>query len=217
MDVVLGQSVEGRLIAARWCGAPAPRPLFVFGAIHGDEPDSATFCSELATQLAGRGGIHGISGVLVAPVTNPDGLWRGQKNNARDVDLNRNFPARNWQREHAPGYDPGAAPASEPETSAIVKLIDELQPRLVIAVHQPFACVNWDGPADAIAAALASAMALPQRASIGYPTPGSFGSWLGIDRGVPVITLELDRAPQPRATILRLVSAFSHGLGLAIP
>lgn len=208
MDV--GRSLEGRLIDARWSGAPAADPLFVFGAIHGDEPDSAVFCEELAAAVAGR------DGILIAPVVNPDGLMRGQKNNARDVDLNRNFPARNWQREHATGYDPGAAAGSEPETMAIVKLVDDLRPRLVVAVHQPFACVNWDGPADAIAAALAREMALPLRASIGYPTPGSFGTWLGVDRGVPVITLELDRAPQPRATILRQVDAFVRGLELGL-
>ena len=31
----------------------------------------------------------------------------------------------------------------------------------------------------------------PTMASIGYPTPGSLGSWAGIDRGIPIITLEL--------------------------
>jgi protein MpaA len=33
----------------------------------------------------------------------------------------------------------------------------------------------------------------PVTATIGYPTPGSFGSWAGIDLGIPVITLELPR------------------------
>ena len=29
--------------------------------------------------------------------------------------------------------------------------------------------------------------------NIGYPTPGSLGSWAGIDRQIPMITLELPR------------------------
>jgi protein MpaA len=33
----------------------------------------------------------------------------------------------------------------------------------------------------------------PVKATIGYPTPGSFGSWAGIDLQIPVITLELPR------------------------
>ena len=32
----------------------------------------------------------------------------------------------------------------------------------------------------------------PVEASIGYPTPGSFGTWAGIERNIPTITLELD-------------------------
>jgi protein MpaA len=32
----------------------------------------------------------------------------------------------------------------------------------------------------------------PTEGSIGYPTPGSFGTWAGIEHNIPVITLELD-------------------------
>ena len=28
--------------------------------------------------------------------------------------------------------------------------------------------------------------------SIGYPTPGSFGTWAGVEKKIPTITLELD-------------------------
>ena len=38
---------------------------------------------------------------------------------------------------------------------------------------------------------MARACGYPARASVGYPTPGSFGSAYGVDRGLPVITLEL--------------------------
>ena len=43
------------------------------------------------------------------------------------------------------GYDPGPTPQSEPEVAALVALIDRWQPRALVAVHQPFRCVNWDG------------------------------------------------------------------------
>jgi hypothetical protein len=42
---------------------------------------------------------------------------------------------------------------------------------------------------------VASACGWPVRTNIGYPTPGSLGSWLGIDRGLPVLTLELPAGP----------------------
>src|SRR5262249_41419480 len=65
----------------------------------------------------------------------------------------------------------------------------------VVAVHAPFACVNFDGPAAAWADAVAAASGWPARAHIGYPTPGSLGSWLGGDSGLPVLTLELPPGP----------------------
>ena len=62
-------------------------------------------------------------------------------------------------------------------------------------MHAPFACVNYDGPAAAWAEAVAAACGWPARGEIGYPTPGSFGSWLGVDRGLPILTLELPPGP----------------------
>jgi protein MpaA len=67
--------------------------------------------------------------------------------------------------------------------------------RGAVAVHAPLACVNYDGPAARWAEAVAAACGWPARGDIGYPTPGSFGSWLGIDRGLPVLTLELPPGP----------------------
>src|SRR6185295_15436824 len=128
----------------------------------------------------------------------PDGIQAGRKNSARDVDLNRNFPARNFTAQHRPGYFPGVAPLSEPETSALAGLLDREAIRRVVAVHAPFACVNFDGPAAAWAEAVAAACGWPARGDIGYPTPGSLGSWLGVDRGLPVLTLELPPGPLSR-------------------
>lgn len=173
--MILGFSVEKRPIEAFGDG-----PLLLFGAIHGDEPESAELCRRFLRD-----------GAMVIPVVNPDGLARNQKDNARGVDLNRNFPSKNWSSRHPPGYFPGEAPLSEPESALLARLIDEKKPRLIVAVHQPFGCVNWDGPAAGLAGEMAAASGLPARASVGYPTPGSFGSLYGVDRGLPVITLEL--------------------------
>jgi murein peptide amidase A len=186
---VIGRSALGAPIEAVSFGA-GPCALLVFGAIHGDEPESAELCRRFAARLAAH---PPAARVVVVPVANPDGFAARTKNNARDVDLNRNFAARNWSRDHALNYCPGDAPLSEPEARALASLVDALAPRAIVAVHQPFRCVNWDGPADALAARMAAASGWPARASIGYPTPGSFGSAYGVDRALPVITLELPR------------------------
>jgi len=188
----LGQSVEGRPIRGRRFGGPGAA-LLVFGGIHGDEPATVDALCELVPRVAARA--HPAPPVWLLPAVNPDGLAHGQKNSARDVDLNRNFPARSFRTEHAAGYFPGPAGLSEPETRVIADLVAREPIAAVVAVHAPYACVNFDGPAAAWADAVAAACGWPARGDIGYPTPGSLGSWLGVDRALPVLTLELPPGP----------------------
>jgi protein MpaA len=194
----IGLSFEGRAIEARRFAGPAAAgalpPLLVVAGVHGDEPSSVDGALELGARLA-AGDVVPPRTVWLVPALNPDGLARGRKNSARDVDLNRNFPASNFRTQHQPGYFPGPRPLSEPETSALAALIQAEGVAAVVAVHAPFACVNYDGPAAAWAARVAVACGWPARADIGYPTPGSLGSWLGVDRGLPVLTLELPPGP----------------------
>ncbi|MGZ3440791.1 MAG: DUF2817 domain-containing protein [Polyangia bacterium] len=196
--MIVGVSVQGRPIEAidvAGARAASGTGALVFGAIHGDEPGSAELCRRFVADLAASPPEYR---TIVIPALNPDGLHAQKKNNARDVDLNRNFAARNWTREHPPGYDPGPTALSEPETAALAALIEHLQPRALVAVHQPFRCVNWDGAGQGLADAMAEACGYPSVATVGYPTPGSFGSRYGVDEGRCVITFELPR-PVPDA------------------
>jgi protein MpaA len=189
---VIGRSTLGRpIFAQRFGGGGAP--LLVMGGIHGDEPATVDLLVELCGRLDGRDGE--LPPLWLLPAANPDGMVRNRKNSESDVDLNRNFPARSFSPVHAPGYFPGPSPLSEPETQAIAALIAREPIRGAIAVHAPFACVNYDGPAAAWAEAVSAACGWPARGEIGYPTPGSFGSWLGVDRGLPTLTLELPPGP----------------------
>ena len=189
-----GRSVNGRLIEAIAFGQ-GPAALFVHGGIHGDEPDAVAAVERFITALTDGG-----PRVVVVAAVNPDGLAAGTRDNARGVDLNRNFPSRSWQSAPLPGgppdesqHNPGPAPLSEPESAAIAALIAIEKPPRLIAVHQPFRCVNYDGPARALAERMANACGWPVVAELGYPTPGSFGACYGSDGGREVITLELPR------------------------
>ena len=149
----IGRSTAGAADRARGCSgadetAGQPSPLVVMAGIHGDEPASVEAVLDLlAHGLAGRGG-WGHGPLWVVPALNPDGLPADRKNSARDVDLNRNFPARNFDPAHPPGYHPGPAPAARArDRRPSPRLVETVGPWGVVAVHAPFACINYDGPA----------------------------------------------------------------------
>jgi protein MpaA len=182
---LVGRSIEGRPILAR-CLAGAGEAVLLFGAIHGDEPLGVHCLLMLAAEVTAPP-----RETWILPVANPDGFLVDRKNNSRGVDLNRNFPAANWTRAHCAGYDPGGAPASEPETQALLSLIDRIGARRLVALHSPYRTVNWDGAGETLARRMAAINGYGASADIGYPTPGSFGSLYGVDRGCEVITLEI--------------------------
>jgi protein MpaA len=191
-DVTIGTTVLGRPIEGVVCSPPSyarPRPpAVIFGAIHGDEPSSALCATRLLEELVERPPGRE---TLIVPVVNVDGLLAGSKNNANDVDLNRNFAARNWTAEHPPGYHPGRAPESEPETAALVAAIARLGAERLIALHATFKVMNWDGRGRILAEEMARLAGYPASADLGYPTPGSFGSKYGLDLDLEVVTVEV--------------------------
>ncbi len=154
--------------------------MLVIGVFHGDEPQGK-FLIEHSTFYT----LH--SKFSFIPCLNPDGLAAGTRGNANGVDLNRNFPTVNWE----PGAG-GEAAASEIETRFLIDVIEKHKPRLILTLHAPFKVVNYDGPAQGAALKAAKIFNYPVQEDIGYPTPGSFGTWAGVERGIPVITLELD-------------------------
>jgi protein MpaA len=169
--------------------------MLIFAGIHGEEPETTTALSRALRQLDAPAPHCAV--VLAA---NPDGLIRGTRGNARGVDLNRNFPTADWRADpvcHRSTLDdprdvklsPGSAPGSEPETRALIALIRELEPAVVIALHAPLACI--DDPRDSpLGRYLAERTGLPLVADVGYETPGSFGTW-GAEQDLAVITYEL--------------------------
>ena len=130
--LVLGHSVEGREIQAVERGARGGRVVLVIGCIHGDEAAGAAVADDLTTVPVPAG-----IDLWVVPTMNPDGEAHGTRTNAHEVDLNRNFPYR-WAPLGQPGDSQyaGTAAASEPETKAVVDLIERIKPELTIWYHQ---------------------------------------------------------------------------------
>jgi len=181
---IIGTSVEGRPVRA-WIHGDGADVALLLATIHGDESAGTPLLRRLGEHLETHPELLRGRTVVLVPVANPDGHEHRSRYNAREVDLNRNFPAGN-HREKA-RY--GATPLSEPEASALHDLIEELKPARVVSIHQPVRVVDWDGPGEPLAIAMASACGLPAR-RIGS-RPGSLGSWFGETLGRPIITLEL--------------------------
>jgi protein MpaA len=190
--LVIGHTVLGRPIEAIHFTPPSyarPRPpALLFSAIHGDEAVTQLMLERLAEELIERP--PGRDTWLI-PCLNVDGVLAGTRNNANDVDLNRNFAAASWGTARRPGYHPGAAPEDQPETRALVELIDRVAPERVIALHSTFRMVNWDGRGEQLAREMSERCGYPVTGDMGYPTPGSFGAKYGIERNLEVVTLEV--------------------------
>ena len=183
----------------------------LFGAIHGDEAVTQLMLERLADELVERPPGRE---TWIVPCVNPDGVLAGTRNNAADVDLNRNFAATNWSREHRPGYHPGAAAEDQPETRALVELIDRVKAHRLIAVHATYRMINFDGCGHALAHEMAARCGYPAEAEMGYATPGSFGAKYGVERGLEVITLEVPYLDVDEGAWLECRAALRHCVDL---
>jgi protein MpaA len=172
--------------------------VLVVGAIHGDELSSGSVALHwigLAAQPPQDAPqvIHW----RFVPVLNPDGVLSRppRRVNAHGVDLNRNFPTPNWERdakvywEKRTGRDPrrwpGPKPLSEPESRFLHEQMQSFKPQLIVSIHAPYGVLDFDGPS--VPPSRLGRLYLDQ---VGI-FPGSLGNYGGIHKGVPVVTIEL--------------------------
>ncbi len=192
----IGTSVEGRPIrAATYENGPGCARVLIFAGIHGDEWQGVDIAQRFL-DVVRRWDRTRVKVVLaVIPIANPDGVFRRRRTNAHGVDLNRNFPASNWtQRRPSSAFFGGTEPAGEPETQAMIAWVEGFRPDRILSLHvmnNSSYCNNYDGPAGPLAQAMAHRNGYRVKADIGYPTPGSFGTWAGRERAIPTVTLEL--------------------------
>lgn len=193
-----GRSVQGRTIYARDVSAPdAKLRVLVVGAMHGDELSSAAVALhwiQHAVQMPANAHWRFI------PALNPDGLLSrpARRTNANGVDLNRNFPTPNWQREAKVYWEqrtrkdprrwPGSSPLSEPESRFLHDEMARFQPHLIVSIHAPYGVLDFDGPG--VPPPKLGRLYLDQ---VGI-FPGSLGNYGGVHQGMPVVTVELPSA-----------------------
>ncbi len=174
--------------------------VLVVGAVHGDELSSASLAFHWLALARQGPWLPQPTHWRFVPVLNPDGAMARppRRTNANGVDLNRNFPTPNWERD-APAYwekrtrrdprrFPGPRPLSEPESRFLHQQMQQFAPHLIVAIHAPYGVLDFDGPS-----------APPSRLGRLYLDqvgifPGSLGHYGGVHKGVPVVTIELPNA-----------------------
>ena len=203
--------MQGRPIRATTLGHGPRRVLFI-GGIHGDEAEGSYTTAELPAAFTAAGLPDQVTLTIIEDA-NPDGRQAKTRGNANGVDVNRNFPARNFDPT-----DPtnGRTPLSQPESRTVYRLIEETNPDLIVVMHswQDRQFINFDGPARQIADRFAATSGLPVTASSEFtPTPGSLGSYAGRDRKRPVLTIELRKGSDPKADWEQIRNALLEAIG----
>jgi len=181
---IVGTSVQRLPILSFVCGQ-GPDVTFILAAIHGNEPAGTPLVRRLGKYLQQRPHLMKGRRVVLLGVANPDGMAHNSRFNANGVDLNRNFPASNRVNDKRSG----ATALSEPEARLVKQLIEQYSPDRIISIHQPLACIDYDGPGTTLAVRMAQYCSLPVK-KLG-PKPGSLGSYAGIDLDIPIITFEM--------------------------
>ena len=181
---LIGRSVQGRPIMIQVLGRGEDTTL-VMAAIHGNEPAGVPLVNELIEHVRRNQPLLEGRRLIVLPVANPDGLAAGTRENIRGIDLNRNFEATN----RVDNSTNGQHALSEPESVALGKLIQDYRPDRIVSIHQPLTCIDYDGPARALATRMAQYCDLPIK-KLGA-RPGSLGSHTGEELKIPTITLEM--------------------------
>jgi hypothetical protein len=191
-------SVRGHPLMQRDVISPnAHLRVLVIGGVHGDELSSTSLVMHwVQAALETPSNIHW----RFVPLMNPDGMFQSSptRTNAHGVDLNRNFPTPNWDKE-APQYwnkrtkndprrYPGPKPLSEPESKWLYDEMERWKPNLIVSVHAPYGVLDFDGPTSP-----------PQKLGRLYLDqvgifPGSLGNYGGVHKHVPVVTIELPSA-----------------------
>lgn len=191
-----GKSLLGAPLLYFPAAIQGPNTGLVIAGTHGDETAAVVTLSCALRSIEPNQLRHH---VILA--VNPDGCQLGLRANANGVDLNRNFPAANWRsgetvyrwnssaKTRDVRLSTGGRPGSEPETQGLCHLIHRLKPVWVVSFHEPLACME-DPQKSRLGEWLAHKFALPLVTSVGYETPGSFGSWCA-DLSLPCITAEL--------------------------
>lgn len=206
--LVIGKTFRKRKIYLYRYGYADKKIVFLIAGMHGNEKLAIKMMKNLKRDLdRNRKLIPKHIQLWVLPVHNVDGARKGERLNARNVDINRNFGTKNWQRATRVNNKRfprggGRKPFSEPESRALRWIFEKYKKKipLVINVH----CCG-----RVVTAQKKSPFAMKLEAEFlkhvkyrtlkkswsqaAYPVTGSFAQWHWEKFKIPDLFIELDK------------------------
>jgi protein MpaA len=185
------------------------------GGVHGDEPAPVYILTKLALFLQEHPEYYQDKQIVIVPLVNPDGFLasRSTRTNSRGVDLNRNFPTRDWDKYASSQWKrdekaakrkfPGPSAGSESETKFQIALLNRFSPLKIISIHSPLGFYDYDGATSDLERLGKWLREISRETD--FPVnkfrvyPGSLGNYAGVERSVFTITLELPSSNPARA------------------
>lgn len=189
--------------------------ILFFGCVHGDELPTVYLMFKLVQYVKDNPALFKDKCIVIAPLLNPDGFLAAPPTrvNASGIDLNRNFPTKDWQAKAirqwiAKGkikrYYPGEKSASEQETLFQMALIKRFKPQKILSAHSPLNFFDYDGPSSDLNSfeqwmeRICKETNHPLK-KFGY-FPGSLGNYAGHERNIFTLTLELPSSDPKRGS-----------------
>jgi protein MpaA len=200
-SIVIGYSVQGRPIDVYTFGQGESRYLIVAGIHGGYEGNTVDLANQLVVYITDNPEVIPSSAMLyIINDMNPDAVARGRnadaRVNANGVDLNRNFPTKNW----APDWDHGncwnerpttggTSGGSEPETKTVMNFVLTRHIQAMISYHSAALGVfpggnPWQPVSEQLANMLSDATGYPYPPiDIGCVYTGTLADW-AVENGV---------------------------------
>ena len=189
---ILGYSALGLPIFATEFGKKEDPCVLILGGVHGDEIEGVFVAQSLLAELS-KSYPYKLNLTLI-PVLNIDGLLHNRRTNGHFVDLNRNLPTKDWTPEYTKEkYWPGQSANSEPENQILVKWIENNSVQFILSLHSWKPLLNVNAECSLEAEILSQKTGYKIVSDIGYPTPGSLGTYTGQERNIPTLTYEIER------------------------
>src|SRR5512140_239058 len=206
---VIGYSVQERSLGYYSFGQGENHYLVIAGIHGGYEGNTVALANQFLVYLNSHPETVPSGDTLyIIPDMNPDAVARGRnadaRVNANGVDLNRNFPTRNWvpDWDHSDCWNErpttgGVAPGSEPETRAVMKFIFTHHIEALISYHAAALGVfpggePWQPASEKLASMLSAATGYSYPpVDIGCTYTGTLADWAVMNGVRAAVDMEL--------------------------